>query len=69
MNRLGFVIMAGSAAALTYGGVRVRQNRKKNAAGLADGSVGPEERREAGKRLLNWGKADRAKDSNPEATS
>lgn len=69
MNRLGFVMMASSAAALTYGGVRVRQNRRKNAAGLADGSVGPEERRKAGKRLLAWGKSDRAKDGSPEGAS
>ena len=56
MNRMGFMLMASSAAALTYGGARVRRGRKKNAAGLPDGSIGPEERREAGRRLLRWGK-------------
>ncbi len=67
MNRVGFVVLASSAAALTYGSVRVRQNRKKNAAALPDSQVGPEERRKAGKRLLAWGKFGRGKSGSSEA--
>ncbi len=69
MNRLGFVLLASSAAALTYGGARVRQNRKKNAAGVPESHVGPEERRKAGKRLLAWGKAGRGKAGSSEPSS